>query len=171
MSGPRIAPAAPAGSAEGQAIEARILRARGRISPLYGILLHSLPIAAGWEALLTAIRQQTSLDPALRELIILRVAVLNGAPYEFEQHVPHARAAGLSDARIAACREASRAPFDPLQALVLDYTDCITREIHVPDALFARVRAAFDPQGVVELTATIAAYNMVSRFLGALHVA
>lgn len=170
MSSSRIRPAPPAINVDGIAVESRILAGRGRISALYRILLHSQPVASGWEALLTAIRQQTLVAPALRELAILRVAVLNGAPYEFEQHVPHARAAGLSDAKIAACRGDGRAPFDPIEQLVLDYTDCMTRDIRVSDALFARVAAVFDDRGVVELTATIAAYNMVSRFLEALNV-
>jgi len=56
------------------------------------------------------------------------------------------------------------------ERVVLAYTDAMTREVQVPDAVFAAVRALFDPRGVVELTATIAAYNMVSRFLQALRI-
>jgi 4-carboxymuconolactone decarboxylase len=40
----------------------------------------------------------------------------------------------------------------------------------VPEALMQRVRAQFDARVTVEVVATIAAYNMVSRFLEALHV-
>ena len=58
-------------------IEARILQERGRISLLYQVLLNSAPIAQGWEAMLTAVRNQTSVPADLRELMILRVAVLN----------------------------------------------------------------------------------------------
>jgi 4-carboxymuconolactone decarboxylase len=46
----------------------------------------------------------------------------------------------------------------------------LTRDVDVPDALMERVRRRFDPQGVVELVATVAAYNMVSRFLVALNI-
>lgn len=42
--------------------------------------------------------------------------------------------------------------------------------MQVPDPAFAAVRAHFDAQRIVELTATIAAYNMVSRFLEALQI-
>jgi alkylhydroperoxidase family enzyme len=133
-------------------------------------LLNSLPVASGWEALLTAIRQQTTLLPSLRELVILRIAVLNDAPYEFSQHVTAALAAGLDEARIEAVRGNDRACFVGIERIVLDYTDSMTRNIHVSDALFDRVKGAFDTTGTVELTATIAAYNMVSRLLGALDV-
>ena len=53
---------------------------------------------------------------------------------------------------------------------VLAYTDSMTREIHVPDAIFSAVRAHFDERETVELTATIAGYNLVSRFLEAVEM-
>ena len=53
---------------------------------------------------------------------------------------------------------------------MLEYAEAMTRDVKVPDALFARVAANFDARGRVDLTATIAAYNMVSRFLVALDI-
>ncbi len=53
---------------------------------------------------------------------------------------------------------------------VIAYTDSMTREIHVPDPVFAAVRTHFAEREIVELTATIAAYNCVSRFLEALRI-
>lgn len=152
-------------------VEARIMAERGRISLLYQVLLNSGPIAAGWERMLTAVRNQTGIAPDLRELIILRVAVLNGAGFEFDAHVPHAERAGVTAGKIAAVREPSLPPvFEPLEQLVLELTDVMTRDIVVSDALMERVRAHFDAKGVVELVATVAAYNMVSRLLVALNV-
>jgi len=46
----------------------------------------------------------------------------------------------------------------------------MTRDIDVPDALFERVNRHFKDQALVDLTATVAAYNMVSRFLVALRI-
>lgn len=157
-----------------EAIEQSILAERGRISLLYRALLNSGPIAAGWEKLLTAVRNQTLVPANLRELIILRVAVLNGASFEFDAHVPHARSAGVSDAKIEAVRTndgGQDAIFDADERLVLELADAMTRDIVVPDALIDRVRARFDPRGVVEVVTTVAAYNMVSRFLVALNLA
>lgn len=152
-------------------IEARLLAERGRVSPLYQALLNSAPIASGWERLLTAVRNRTTVPPDLRELAILRIAVLNRARFEFDAHVPHARAAGLDETKIAALRESGPADgFSPLERLVLELTDTMTRDVDVPDALMARVQQHFDAQGTVELVATIAAYNMVSRLLVALHI-
>src|SRR5688572_21218860 len=101
---PRIDPAPPATTEDGRALEHRIRAARGEISELYRVLLNSSPLADGWEYFLTVIRQKLSLPPRLRELVILRIAVLNRAPYEFDAHVAHAKKAGLSDREIEAIR-------------------------------------------------------------------
>jgi 4-carboxymuconolactone decarboxylase len=171
MSTMRIAPVAPGSRPELAAMEQQILKERGRISTLYQVLLNSAPLAQGWEAMLTAIRNRASLPARLRELAILRIAVLNGAHYEFDAHVPHARKAGIADDAIAALKKAAIADsLPPLDRLVLELTDTMTRDIEVPDALFARVRASFDDTQLVELIATVAAYNMVSRFLVALRI-
>lgn len=161
----------PGSRAELAEVEARIMAERGRISVLYQVLLNSAPIASGWERLLTAVRKESGVPADLRELMILRVAVLNGATFEFEAHVPHALRAGLSEAKIAALREPAIAPlFAPIEAMVLALTDAMTRDIVVPEALMERLRAQFDARGVVELVATAAAYNMVSRLLVALNI-
>ena len=152
-------------------IEASILAQRGRISDLYRVLLNSGPLAAGWEAMLTAVRNKSSVPADLRELMILRVAVVNRASYEFDAHVPHAQKAGVSDAKIAAVRETViGSVFTESEALVLELADAMTRNIDVPEALMDRLKAKLDARGVVETVATVAAYNMVSRFLVALQI-
>ena len=152
-------------------IEKSILAQRGRISDLYRVLLNSGPLASGWEAMLTAVRNKSSVPADLRELMIPRVAVVNRAPYEFDAHVPHAQKAGVSDAKIAAVRETViGSVFSDSEAMVLELADTMTRNIDVPEALMDRLKAKLDARGVVETVATVAAYNMVSRFLVALHI-
>ena len=105
------------------------------------------------------------------QLVILRIAVLNRAPYEFEAHVPHAHRAGLADAKIDGTKVGPTASsYDELERVVLAYTDAMTRYVDVPDELFGSLAQHFDVKTLVELTATIAAYNMVSRFLVALRI-
>lgn len=169
----RIAPITPGTRPELAAFEAQILAERGRISPLYQILLNSPAITHGWEQMLSAVRNRNSLPASLRELVILRVAILNRAPYEFDAHVPHALKAGVPQAVIDATRMAgieSEAPFSPAERVAMQLTDTMTRDIEVPDALYAEVQMHFDTQAQIDLVATIAAYNMVSRFLVALQI-
>ena len=143
----------------------------GKLLNLYRMLLHSPPLAAGWLHFFTVVRQQLDLPGRDRELAILRVAVLNGADYEFAQHVPFALREGCTAAQIEAVRtDPASSLFGPRERAVLDYTDAMTRDIQVPDAIAAAVRAEFPEREVVELTATIAGYSLVSRFLEAMAI-
>lgn len=149
----------------------RIVAERGSVLHLYQMLLHSPPVAQGWLAYLTAIRQQSSLAPALRELVIMRVAILNRAPYEADQHAPIALKEGVTQAQLddLAQWEGSQR-FTPEQRAVLELTDGMTRNVQVPAAAVAGVRRFLADREVVELVATVGAYNMVSRFLEALEI-
>lgn len=149
----------------------RIVAERGDVLHLYAMLLQSPPMAEGWLNLLTAVRHQGRLEGSLRELMIMRVAHLNKAPYEAEQHRPIALKEGLSDAQVDAviAWEASDL-FDRRQIAALRYCDAMTRQVHVAPSIFAAVRSEFDPREIAELTITVAAYNMVSRVLEALEI-
>lgn len=149
----------------------RIVAERGHVLHLYQMLLHSPPLAEGWLGYLTAVRQKLDLSGALRELIIMRVAGLNGAPYEAAQHAPIALKEGVPQAKLDALPNwRDSGLFDPTETAVLALTDAMTREVHFDAAIMAAVRERLGERGAVEAAATIAAYNMVSRFLEALQI-
>ncbi|MEP7084120.1 MAG: carboxymuconolactone decarboxylase family protein [Betaproteobacteria bacterium] len=168
----RISYADPAATPQIAELAEQIKRERGgKLLNLYRMLLHSPPLARGWLGLFTAIRQQADLPGREREVATLRVAVLNGADYEFAQHIPFAQKHGLSPAQIEAIKTDPESDvLTERDRTVLAYTDAMTRNIRVPVDVFERVRAQFPPRELVELTATIAGYNLVSRFLEALDI-
>jgi AhpD family alkylhydroperoxidase len=150
---------------------ARIVAERGSVLHLYQMLLHSPPLAEGWLGFLTAVRQRCQLDGATRELVIMRVAHLNGARYEADQHAPIALKEGLSQAQVdALAGPVDGALFDARHLAVLALTDAMTRQVQVPPPVLEAVRGHFGEQELVELVGTIAAYNMVSRFIEALGI-
>jgi AhpD family alkylhydroperoxidase len=152
------------------AADIRKLRS-GNLSHLYGTLLNSPPVAAGWLRLLTAVRWETGIAGSYRELAILLVAIINGADYEYTSHVPHALAEGVTQRQIDALRAwRDTDAFDTKSCAVLAYTEAMTRDVHVGDDVFAAIREFLDAREIVELTALIASYNLVSRFLVALKV-
>lgn len=173
-------------------VTARIRQRRGgKLIALDGVLLHSPEFADGWNSMLGAVRGASTLPADVRELAILRVASRNGADYEWAAHEPVARAAGLGDEQIAAIRvggpaadgqaaggadgqvaggAAGGAVLSPAQWAALAYADAMTVHVAVPDMVFGAVREHFDERQVLELTVTVAAYNMVSRVLVALDV-
>lgn len=158
-------------SPELKALTTRIISERGKLHNLYKMLLNSPPIAEGWLNLLTAVRQKSILSGKIRELVIMRIAVINKAEYEFISHTPFALKEGISKEQIdeIATWETSKL-FDSIDRAVLAYADSMTRDVHVPKNVFDDVNQYFDARGMTELTATIASYNLVSRFLEALEI-
>lgn len=155
------------------------VRARrgGTLLNLDRMLLHSAPVARGWNQLFGEIRgSNLSIDPKLRELIMCGVAVLNHAEYEFFQHEPFFRQAGATDEQVIALRKLGQPDFPSslftsLERMVATLTLELTRNVLAPDELMYSLKEELGEQGVVELVTVIAAYNMVSRFLVALKVA
>ncbi|MBU6441488.1 MAG: carboxymuconolactone decarboxylase family protein [Betaproteobacteria bacterium] len=172
---PRI-PYLPADLADPAELVAAIRRRRGGdLLKLDRMLLYSPEFAAGWNALLGAVRTRLRLDPRLRELAICAVARLNDAAYEFEQHAPEFLAAGGTQQQLdalddvdAASRDEAR--FDARERAVLGLTRGMTRDVRPAQPEFAAAAALFPRQELVELVGVVASYNMVSRFLVALGV-
>ncbi|RDW93526.1 carboxymuconolactone decarboxylase family protein [Aspergillus mulundensis] len=177
---PYVADPPPTDTPEEAEILARVQarRAPNGLLPLDRALLHSFPVANGWNSFLGAIRQRTSLSDVIRELVISRVAILNGALFEWEQHSPLLSQAGLSDTALQVVGDVdadidakvAEGVFSAAEGAVLRYTDAVTKTVTVPEVIFAAVKERFSDREVVEITATAAAYNCVSRFLVALDV-
>jgi alkylhydroperoxidase family enzyme len=155
-------------------LEAILKRRGGTFLNLDLALLWSEPLARGWNSLLGAVRREFAVAPRLKELAICVVAKLTGANYEFTHHWPEYVKAGGPDDLRPRIDDPDRAASDPSftqdERLAMRYAIVMTRAVKVPGALFAELRERFDAAALVELTAAIAAYNMVARFLVALEV-
>lgn len=156
-------------------VEAIRARRGGTLLNLDRLLLHSPPLARGWNAFLAAVRTELRVEPRLRELAVCAVALLNHVEYELHHHVGPFLAAGGTRAQLDALRRGLGAddgtgPFTGEERAVLRLTLEMTRDVSVHDSTIHAVRAYLGDRGTVELVGIIAAYNMVSRFLAALDV-
>ena len=145
---------------------------RGDVINIYRMLFHSPPLAEAWLDWFNAVRWGTSLSGRLRELVIVRVGHVTGAAYVLRQHVPKLAAAeGVSAAECDALKawEASGA-FGEAERAALAYADAMTRDIEVPDAVFAALKPHFDDRAIVELTILVGTYNLHARVMTALEV-
>jgi alkylhydroperoxidase family enzyme len=164
-------------------VDAIKARRGGELINLDKALLWSEPLARGWNVYLKAVRTELPTSRKLRELAICTVALLTGAAYEYHHHAPDFLAAGGTQAELDALA-AFVEPFlqsnQPLaqvniaqaaiETIVMQYAFEMTINVKVHDTTFAALRQHFDTTQIVELTAAIATYNMVARFLVALGV-
>ena len=153
---------------------AELLKSRPPLN-IYRMIAHGGATATGFLALGSAILSKSTLDPKLRELVILRVGALSDAKYEMFQHRRVAARAGVPAAKIEAVlanpgAEPVSAVFDPFECAVLRYTDAVVREVKAAQALFDAVAAKLTHQQLVELMMTIGFYMLVSRLLENLEV-
>ena len=159
---------------DAQLLDAILKRRGGSFINLDLALLWSEPLARGWNAMLGAVRREFAVSPRLKELAICVVARITGADYEFTHHWPeYVKAGGREDLRGLLDDPDKRTgdpAFDDDERLVIRYAIAMTRSVRVPESLFADLQRRFSDAEVVELTAAIAAYNMVARFLVALEV-
>ena len=160
-------------------VNAILARRGGQLINLDKALLWSEPLARGWNTYLKAVRTELPTSRKLRELSICTVALLTGALYEYHHHAPDFLAAGGTQAELDALdrvvagdarRSAADAALGEIEQLVIRYAAQMTRDVQVEDALFDALKTHFDTTQLVELTAAIATYNMVARFLVALGV-
>ncbi len=152
-----------------QQIRAR--RPGGKLLDLDRALLKSIPLAEGWNQYLKRIRADLSLPGLLRELIICRIAQLNGADYEWTQHAPIFLKEGGTQAQLDELKTGKPLThFSETEKAVIALTDESTRQIQVSDATFDHAKGLLGETQTVEAVAVISCYNMVSRFLVALHV-
>jgi 4-carboxymuconolactone decarboxylase len=145
---------------------------RGKLINIYRLLLNSPPLAESWFNHSNTVRWETTLDGRLREIVIIRMGHLTNSQYVLRQHVPSlALAEGLS---LEECNELAEwggsNRFSERERAALAYADTMTRDIVVPDEVFAAVERHFNARQIVELTVLIGTYNMNARVLQALRL-
>ena len=165
---------------EEQEVLKRVQARRGPkgLIPLDLALLHSPPVADGWNALLGAVRTKTDLYADIREIAICRVARINEAWFEWDAHIPILAQALEREGNVAEklqkldeLNPTDKGPLSDSQWAVLQYTDAMTKDVKVSDGTFHALKdVGLNDKEIVELTVTVASYNMVSRFLVALDV-
>ena len=172
----QYAPQEPADpSPEVTAIYERIKERRNPrpLIPLDLALLHNPNIADGFNTLLGAIRSKSSLNLAAIEIAVCYVAVLNKATYEWTAHAPLALKAGVKREALEAVLRDDVKNGDVLtgeEIDVLEFTFQSTKSVEGEEQLMEKLKKRYTEQQVMELTITVAAYNMVSRFLVGLDV-
>jgi 4-carboxymuconolactone decarboxylase len=137
------------------------------IGPLRAAI-HNPELAERWSALGEILRFRTSLPKRLSELAILVTGRRWTSQVEWWVHARAAADAGLDAAIIADIREGAAPRFaDDKEALVYRFACALQQSGQVPREIYDDAVGHFGVVGVVELTALIGYYTMVSMTLNA----
>jgi AhpD family alkylhydroperoxidase len=113
------------------------------------------------------IHDRGRLEPALVELVLMRVSQINGCAFCLDMHSKDARAAGETEQRLhllPAWRETTL--YSEREQVALAWAEELTElDSHeaVSDALYERARRSFDEDALVDLTLLVVAINGWNR--------
>jgi alkylhydroperoxidase family enzyme len=108
----------------------------------------------------------TSLSVRQRELVVLRVAALRRAEYEWRQHVVLAADAGIDADEVARVEAGPDAPgWSPLEAAIVRAVDELVADAEIGDATWAVLAAELDEHQLMDLVFTVGAYDVLAMAL------
>jgi AhpD family alkylhydroperoxidase len=116
---------------------------------------------------LEAAVHESSLEPALLELVKMRASQLNGCAYCLDMHSKDARARGEQEQRLHVLSAWREAPFySDRERAALAWCEALTLlpGSGAPDAVFEELEPHFDEAQIVALTLAIVAINGWNRF-------
>ena len=166
---PRFAPVTDrAGlTAAQQAAFDAVAASRGAVVGPFTVLLHQPEIASAAEALGGYLRYGSTLDPAVREAVVLTVATLLDCRFEQHAHEPLARQAGLD---VEALRAGTTAGMSAEVQVAVDVARRSVIEHRIPDELFARAQTLFGERDLLDLVALVGYYAFLAVILNGFEV-
>ena len=115
---------------------------------------------------LHAFLHHCGLERSLLELVKLRASQINGCAQCIDMHTKELRADGEDEQRLHLLNAWQEAPiYNERERAALAWTEAVTRvaETHVPDDVYALVRAQFSETELANLTLAIVAINGANR--------
>jgi alkylhydroperoxidase family enzyme len=146
---------------------ARVRAERGAVSLFARTLAHAPAGLRAYEDFSRYVRTQTRLEPALRELLILRLAILFGNVYEWRRHTRAAAGLAISEERMLALADwRERDLFDERERAALGYVDGFLAPGHRPSATdMEAFTAAFEPDEAIEVALLTGLYATVAAVM------
>jgi alkylhydroperoxidase family enzyme len=113
-----------------------------------------------------ALFTQTTIDPKLRELAILRTAKDCHSLYEWTQHVPAALHVGLTDQQINSIENWQNAEcFSDVERLVLNFTDEVHANVKAGRETLEALKRHLRPGEIIELLIIIGHWRQTASIL------
>ena len=137
---------------------------------LYRVLANQPDALAAFLGMSAYVRDGSSLDARLRELLILVTAHELGQAYELAQHLAIARRLGIDAGKIEAATGGATQALDVAERSAMDYAREVARTRACSEATFAALRSHFSDAAIVDIAVTVAWYHLCAAILGPLGV-
>lgn len=125
------------------------------------VLVHHPRLTRAFLGFNTHLLFSSTLEPRLRELVVLRVAHRRDCAYEWQHHTEMGRAAGLTDADIDAARRVGIAA-DAFDRLVLAAVDELDESSALSEETWAALGGELDDRQRMDLVFTVGCYTTLA---------
>jgi 4-carboxymuconolactone decarboxylase len=134
------------------------------------LFAHHLPLSETWLPFTDMLASDRStLEPKLRELLIVRVAWRTQSGYEWGQHARMARDEGLTDEQLRAVTVGPGAEvWTPLERALLVAVDEIIDGFGVSDTTWHTLSSSFEPAQLFEMLFVIGGYVCMAGVLNSI---
>lgn len=133
---------------------------------IVGVVAHVGNPAVDWIKLGGSLRYDGKLDPVIRELAIVRVAVLMDSEYEVFYHDHYLSELGVAEEKIRAVREGAESDqFNDIEKAVLRLTDTVIAKYKPEDKEFQFLLNELGMQAFHELIFNIGYYMMTAVYM------
>jgi 4-carboxymuconolactone decarboxylase len=142
---------------------------RGNLN-VFRLLANAPHVFVGWTHMVDELFDSPTFTLRMREVIILRVAHLQGSRYELSQHVRIARTTGLSGQQISAIiggDDLDSANFSRPERTALAVTTELCTTHRLLDDTFAAARNVFGDEALTELLMIVSCYYGLALVLNA----
>jgi AhpD family alkylhydroperoxidase len=157
----------PYATPETMSTEIRAVLAGRRQINIFRMLANSENVGPGVLALGRKMSIESSLPPAEREVVILRVAQLSNCPFMKHEHTAVSRRHKLSDSWIDAVAQypadSSLAVLSDFEQLLVRFVDDVVINSNASDEHFDAMAEHYDNSVLVELVLLIGFYMMIGR--------
>jgi 4-carboxymuconolactone decarboxylase len=147
----------------------RFMACRGNLN-VFRLLANAPHVFVGWSQMVDELFDSPTFDLRMREVVILRVAHLQGSRYELSKHTGIARAAGLTEQQINAILgtgDLDGAGFSRTERTALDVVTELCSTHQMRDDSFATAHAIFGDEAFTELLMIISCYYGLALVLNA----
>ena len=144
----------------------RVVESRGRMLRPFEVLLHSPAIARHVADLGAVIRFDSALSDHDRELVTIATARIHDCTFEWDLHLPLARAAGVREDVIDHLLGGA-GTLTATESLFVQFVSELGAESTVSPTTFDRAKDLLGESGVVELSATVGYYTLLAMVMGA----
>ena len=138
---------------------------------VYRLVANAPAVFVGWTRMVEDALDSPTFSARMRELVVLRVAHLQGSHYQMNHHLARAQHAGIPQHQLDAITsdgDLAAAGFDDTELVVLRFVTELCTTSHVGDNTFAAARVALGGDEVItELLMLVSLYYGLALVLNA----